>query len=178
MRRNRLVCLVIVTLVGLPWIRPTTEPSERYQRFTASQWEAEIRQWKVLCHGSSNKTGVWTFWVRKQSFCIAWLRQVGFDSRNDQEDMPLLQGDPAAVPVLIQLLSSHDSQARLLAAEGLEKVGASARPAVPALLGALDDEDEVVREQVEQALFRIDREAAERAGLEWTNWWGLVRRDR
>jgi HEAT repeat protein len=90
--------------------------------------------------------------------------------------MPLLQGDPAAIPVLSDLLASRYPQARLIAAQGLEKLGEKARPVVPALLQALADEDETVLAQVEQALFRIDREAAERAGLQWTVL-GLVHRD-
>jgi HEAT repeat protein len=89
--------------------------------------------------------------------------------------MPLLQAETSAVPVLTEVLASRDAEARLLAAEDLEKVGEGARPAVPALLWALDDEDETVREQVGQALFRIDRQAAERAGLERTIR-GLMRR--
>jgi len=92
-------------------------------------------------------------------------------------NIPLLEGEPAAVPVLSRLLSSRDPQARIMAAEGLEKIGEKARPAVPALLSALEDEDQEVRQQVEQALFHIDRETAERAGLDWTIL-GLMRRRR
>jgi HEAT repeat protein len=110
-------------------------------------------------------------WGRKQPFWVSWLAQVGIKTKDDRHTMPLLQGETAAVPILMELLASRDPHARLMAAEGLEKVGEEARPAVPSLLRALNDEDATVREQVEQALFSIDRETAERAGLE-----GLMRR--
>jgi hypothetical protein len=86
------------------------------------------------------------------------------------------KGDPAAIPILEKLLESRVAQMRLIAAEGLEEVGEAARCSVPALLRVLDDKDETVRQQVEQALFRIDRETAERVGLQWTIM-GLTRRE-
>src|SRR5262249_53218012 len=92
------------------------------------------------------------------------------------DKLPLLEGDAEAVPVLIELLRSRDRQVRLIAAEGLERVGAKADAAIPALTNALSDADADVRAQAGQALYRIDRDAARRVGLEWTIW-GLSYQD-
>jgi HEAT repeat protein len=79
--------------------------------------------------------------------------------------------------VLIELLNAQDPKVRRIAVQGLRKVGAAAKPAVPVLLKALDDEDGKVRRDAEWALFRIDREAAEAAGVEVTGW-GPMRKPR
>jgi hypothetical protein len=176
MRRRRLACLASILLLALAWLFFTPERGERYQGLTASQWESEIQHWEPWAGGICNKTGRWTFWGRKQPAWAPWLGSIGIKVSEECCDMPLLQGDPAAIPVLSDLLASRYPQARLIAAQGLEKLGEKARPVVPALLRALADEDETVLAQVEQALFHIDREAAERAGLQWTVL-GLVRRD-
>jgi hypothetical protein len=153
------------------------EKGERYQGLTVSQWESEIQQWEPWLGMWSNHTGLKTVWGRKQPPWAPWLERIGIKTGEDRHKMPLLQGDPAAVPVLAELLASRDARARQMAAEGLEKVGAVARPAVPALLRVLDDQNVTVRQQAEQALYRIDRDTAERVGLEWTML-GLMRRDR
>jgi hypothetical protein len=177
MRRSRLIWLAFAILLALLGARLWPESGERYRGLTASQWESEIRHWEPWAQVWSNKTGQQSHWGRKQPFWASWLEQVGMKLGKDRRDMPLLQGDPTAVPVLAELLLSPNPHARLIAAEGLERIGEAARPAVPALIRALDDEDSEVRQQVEQALFRIDRSAAERMGLEWTMF-GLIRHDR
>jgi HEAT repeats len=171
MKRARLICITLVALLVaiLVWFAPAITPTttERYQGLTASQWESEIRRWEVgpvILHGGTADA----FWVRHQPFWNSWLKYVGIKPGEVCHDMPLLHGDPDAVPVLAELLASHDPQARRLAAQGLEKVGEKARSTVPDLIRALDDEDQFVRQWAEQALWNIDEKAAERAAFERT----------
>jgi len=56
---------------------------------------------------------------------------------------PLLDGDPAALPVLLELLHADSAKVRAVAAAGLGTVGPAAREAVPDLLQACQDEWEV-----------------------------------
>jgi len=57
---------------------------------------------------------------------------------------------------LIKGLQSRDARVREAAARALGRRGYEARPAVPALVDALKDEDEVVRQRARAALERID----------------------
>lgn len=142
------------------------EPRPSYLGRTAAAWDGEIENWEPLLSGWGNKTGRWTWWVRSDS-----LGDPGGSAK-----MPLLCGDPAAVPVLTELLTSRSPKTRLLAAEGLEVVGEPSRGSTPALIRLLDDPDEEVRGQAEQTLFQVDPEAAVSAGVRRTMWEGITRR--
>jgi hypothetical protein len=176
MRWKLFGCAVFLVLVAAGWAHLRPVAGERFQGLTAAQWASEIGQWRLVMWGRSNKTGIMSFWRRKRSQIATLLQELGIQTTEERFEMPLLKGDPAALPVLIELLESTDSQVRLMAAEGLEQLREKARPAIPALLHAIDDEDETVREQAEQTLYRVDREAAGKVGLEWTIM-GLIRRD-
>jgi HEAT repeat protein len=67
---------------------------------------------------------------------------------------PLLEGDPAAVPVLIELLDHEDEGVRVTATQGLRAVGPAARDATLALARGLSDTEEV-QEKSFQALAAI-----------------------
>lgn len=144
---------------------------------TAAEWQTELSHWTRGAWGWSNKGGHWAFWVRAERRWEGWLERLGMRPGRDRYNLPLLNGDPDAVAVLIELLSSRNSQTRLVAVQGLEKVGEPARACVPALLRAIEDEDWDVRSRAEQALFRIERSTAEQVGIEWTIM-GLVRKGR
>lgn len=150
---------------------------EGYQGLTAAQWEREVQHWDPALWGWGNKTGCWTHRVRRRPLWADGRGYVGVRVDREWREIPVPQGAPAAVPVLRELLASRHAQARLIAAQGLERVGQEAHPALPDLLRALEDQDEGVRRQAEQAFFRVDQEAAERAGFDWTID-GLVRRGR
>jgi WD40 repeat protein len=80
--------------------------------------------------------------------------------------LEILDGDPAAVPVLLSLLRDEDFRVRRVAAASLGRVGPPAREAVPALLEAADrDDDAFLRGIARLAALAIDKEAAERAGV-------------
>lgn len=67
---------------------------------------------------------------------------------------PLLEGDAAAVPVLIELLDHDREEVRVTAAQGLRAVGPAASDATLALARALSDTEEV-QEKSFQALHAI-----------------------
>jgi HEAT repeat protein len=77
----------------------------------------------------------------------------------------LTDGGPAAIPVLVELIendrpSANSSEVRWTAAATLSQMGPRARPALPALVDALQDSDPLVRLMAIKALGRIGREAA------------------
>jgi HEAT repeat protein len=79
----------------------------------------------------------------------------------------LWNGDPAAVPVLIELLRDPTPGAGPQVADGLERIGPGAKAAVPALLELAKTEDEPpgVYRPMAGALRKIDPEAAAAAGV-------------
>jgi hypothetical protein len=80
--------------------------------------------------------------------------------------LAILEGDPAAVPVLTALLGDEDLVMRRHAAAALGTVGPQARAAFPALLAtALKDRDPLLRGIARTVLLDIDREAAQKAGI-------------
>jgi hypothetical protein len=80
--------------------------------------------------------------------------------------LAILEGDPAAVPVLTALLEDEDLGIRRHAAAALGTVGPRARPAFPALLETgRQDKDALLRGIVRAALLDIDKVAAEKAGV-------------
>jgi hypothetical protein len=175
MRWKLFGCAIVLVLVAAGWVQLKPVAGERFQGLTAAQWASEIGQWRQVIQGW-DKFGRMSLWYRTPSQIATLLQALGIQMAEERFDMPLLKGDPAALPVLTELLESTDSQVRLMAAEGLEQLGEKARPAIPALLRAIHDEDETVREQAEQTLYCVDREAAEKTGLKWTIM-GLIRRD-
>jgi HEAT repeat protein len=62
------------------------------------------------------------------------------------------EDDPAAVPVLAELLRDYDWRVRYAAANALNRIGPRAEPAVPALAMAISDPEPFVREEAVSAL--------------------------
>lgn len=77
----------------------------------------------------------------------------------------LVEIGPEAVPALVGALEGETSSLREHAARTLRKMGTAAKDAVPALLKALEDDSVDVHTAVSSALYAVDREAAEKAGL-------------
>jgi hypothetical protein len=95
------------------------------------------------------------------------LRRTGLPIPAYPDSPALLAGDPAAVPVLSELLKSPEPRARLMGAAGLRQIGRWAQSAVPALIEVAQNanEDAKVRGLARMAVFFIDPVAAHRAGL-------------
>jgi HEAT repeat protein len=79
-------------------------------------------------------------------------------AESDKLLRPLLAGDPAAVPVLIELLDHEDETVRVTAAKGLRAVGPAAKDATRALARGLTDTEDV-QEKSFQALAAIGHSA-------------------
>jgi hypothetical protein len=67
----------------------------------------------------------------------------------------LVQGGPAAVPVLVDMLRGKEWHDRCEAADILARIGPKAQDAVPALVQAMKDPEQHVRWRAEKALDRI-----------------------
>ena len=79
---------------------------------------------------------------------------------------PAVEVSPETTPWLypepqIELLESDDVRVRGLAIKNLEKMGAKAEPAIPALEKRLEDEDPNIRDLAVQALATIRAEISE-----------------
>ena len=68
-------------------------------------------------------------------------------------------GDPSAVPALITSLKDQDSGVRLRAAQSLKEIGPKAKTAVSGLIEMFKDESKPIRKEVSQALVNIGSEA-------------------
>lgn len=153
--------LALASLVTGWWIG--RQPRQVYGGFSAAGWEAEIGRWEAVVIVQISLSTQHRIWARRKPW--SWL--IRYESAYDIQPMPLHAGDRTAIPILIELLRSRNPQARLIAAEGLMEIGEEARDAISAVLLALDDPDAQVREQAQCTLIRLDRAAAERAGLVW-----------
>ena len=70
----------------------------------------------------------------------------------------LEQLGPAAVPILIEALANSNPLARRSAARALGRLGPAAREAMPALLEAVNDKDQPVRETAAEAIKQVRAE--------------------
>ncbi|OAI48120.1 hypothetical protein AYO44_07980 [Planctomycetaceae bacterium SCGC AG-212-F19] len=61
-----------------------------------------------------------------------------------------------SVPYLLEILKAPDAKTRLEGAAGLERLGLDAQEALPALVAALKDDDEIVREAIITAVVAIE----------------------
>src|SRR5262249_21345135 len=144
-RRGRLalaggLAVVVLALARCYEYRPW---EAHYQGRPTSWWARDVPRWVDTSD---------YFSARLPDSCAPplpwekWQLRLGLLRREQyHEKFQLLRGDPAAVPVLVELLRWPDLVVRERAAVGLGDAGAGARPAVPALLAALGDQDVSVR---------------------------------
>jgi hypothetical protein len=184
MRKRRVVVCGVLALfcLGTLWTVPGWRSAlvgfcrkeSTYQGRYTNSWRNELQGWEQgsIAFVPGIPTGckvhgiIVSSWHRRPPLWRKWLsKATGLGPGNTPSvHSPLLNGDPAALAVLVELLKDRDPQVRGLAAEGLGKIGPAALPAFSALLEARHDEDWWVRHQAEDALYRIDPEAA--AGTE------------
>jgi hypothetical protein len=74
---------------------------------------------------------------------------------SSRAEPPVLRGDPAAVPVLSDLVQCRDENVRWRAARALARMGPTAKAAVPALLEAVYEESPPARAETAEALVAI-----------------------
>jgi HEAT repeats len=165
--------VLVLAITATWWVNTKRVPQREgcFRGQTTSQWEWTLRRWAI---GTGGKHNGWrsTSWVYQPSFVERHLEKLGFQPEAPCS-LPLLEGDPEAVPVLVELLKSPDPKVRQIAVQGLEKIGEQARAGTSGLVEALDDPEEEVRRDAAQALFTVDRAAAESAGLQAGLWWSV-----
>jgi hypothetical protein len=161
--RRLLLALLLLPLLALlaVWVDPTRVLYGRlrgeafYRGRPTSYWKAELIDGQVSCAGPYADV---PHWVQRAPSGWAELigRTTGSTPLSWPDVTPLLQRDPAAAPVLIDLLHDGDPGVRLFAAFVLENLGEQANVAAPALVSALEDPHEGVRRRAAFALKRID----------------------
>jgi HEAT repeat protein len=126
-----------------------------YRGFPSGYWARVLRGLPDDNSSGQPKTPAWwEGWLPAQlNTMLADLGATG--------DPAVLKGDPAAVPVLTDLLRYPDVAERARATLGISRVGPPAKPAVPALLDALGDDSQQVRSYAAGALVLIHASTAE-----------------
>jgi hypothetical protein len=164
-RKVALVGLLMAALAVLVWCSPGKPTGPVFRDRTAAQWEAELQHWDAW------DMGIWGYgrepsphfvWMRTPPWWQGWLQKVGIEVHSGSGELPLLEGDPDALPVLVELLHSADPKGRRAAIQGLTALGAAAKEVIPDLVRALDDPDHDVRVDARQALKAVDADTAQR----------------
>lgn len=127
------VCLLTAAGGALFLLSRDRPSGSVYAGLTTSEWERELAYWDV--EQPSCGTG-------NPPLSIAPRRNAnGVFPRNSRTTLPLVSGDAAALPVLMELFASADPKARRVAIEGVRRIGEPARAATPLLRAALQDPD-------------------------------------
>jgi hypothetical protein len=164
MRVLALVCVVAVLALAVAgalyrsaligWWRGEAQYRGRY----TNSWDAEVRHWRIVGYigGNGHCSPIYS---REPSWWLLMLDKLGCGRFMDRSyPVPsILEGcDPAAAPVLVELLRSPNSNVRILAATALAETGPGARDALAALRALQDDEDSEVRWAAETAIWEIE----------------------
>jgi hypothetical protein len=149
-RKLLLICLAALVILAtaafnqsalIGWWRGEAKYKGRY----TNSWRAELRSYDNCFRISSE----WYF-CHTPSRWEQWLSKILPNSSqlSNRFDPPWEDGDPEAIPVLVELLKSPERHVRIIAAYGLEIIGPPARDAIPALLAMLlrDDDEDVATE--------------------------------
>jgi hypothetical protein len=140
-------------LIG--WWRGEAKYKGRY----TNSWRAELRSYYSFS-ASNLGTAEWSFFPRTSKLEDWFGKVMSGNSLKVHPPAPLQDGDPEAIPVLVELLNAPEPIVRLMAAAGLEQIGSPAGEAIPALSALVDDEDGDVAFAARQAIriieFRIE----------------------
>jgi hypothetical protein len=132
-----------------------------YQGRYTNDWRAEFRHWDVAFDGSVGSDGTLPRFVvaRRESAVEYWLRKnFGVAGNSEGSTLPLQEGNPAALPVLHELLLDEDPKIRLLALLGIGRIGAEAREALTAVKRCARDPDRQVRLGVLYVYIGLERD--------------------
>src|SRR5262249_52052716 len=127
-----------------------------------NSWRAELRSFRDMSLEGNLHHLTWSFHrsPTEWELCVARLMPSGWQHKSDLPP-PLQDGDPDAALVLSELLRSPETNVRILAANGLERIGPLCpRNALLALIDAAEDDDPEVALAAEQALWFVDPYAA------------------
>jgi len=149
--------LLAITFVGsvfqsdlIGWWRGEAKYKGRY----TNSWRAELRSYDN-CFRISNEWYFFHTTSRGEQWVFKFLPNSS--QLNNRFDPPWADGDPEAIPVLVELLKSPERHVRIIAAYGLEIIGPPARDAIPALLAmVLRDDDEDAATEAWWAIESVD----------------------
>jgi hypothetical protein len=145
----------LLALAGYGYVFEYRPWEAHYRLRPTSWWAGEISCWVDVSDSAFPPSyfAPLTPWEQ-------WQLRLGVSSdEHSHRRFRLLQGDPEAVPVLAELLRWPDPVVRLRAAGGLWWFRGDARLATPALMAALGDPNDRVREAAREALRHTDPEA-------------------
>jgi hypothetical protein len=165
-KRRAAICLGIALLAapGSLLLAPTwprnlvawVQGEHFYRGQPTSYWSRQVRDW--LLANDWGCTGPFPAIPEPSWFDRVWAYFGVRPGQADGPDAPLLwQGDPEAVPILVDLLKDEDEAVRLQAALSLAELGPLAHQAVPELLRRQDDESPGFRWAVRHALEKIGK---------------------
>ncbi|HEY1380844.1 MAG TPA: HEAT repeat domain-containing protein [Gemmataceae bacterium] len=171
MKRRRLVAVTAaVALVAAGFVLPPSRlvvlgvirGESFYRGWPTCYWHRDLARYRELW---SPLSGDW-YLIREPVAVEDWLARVlGRDVIPTRP--PILDGDPAALPVLIELLQCPDYKTRRAAATGLGAIGPAAREATPALTEiARTTPDYALYVCACQALGSINADLVKPAGLD------------
>jgi hypothetical protein len=140
-------------LIG--WWRGEAKYKGRYRNY----WHAELREYSW--YGFWNPSAPYGRFAKREPDWKEWTALLTSGERRPMFDLnpPLQDGDPNAVPVLIELLDAKEEHVRLLAARGLKRIGPRADVAVPELLAHLGA-DGMVPRAIWEALKAVSPDSA------------------
>jgi hypothetical protein len=121
-----------------------------YQGRPTSYWRSECQcwRWNPPCTGPG-------YWCRFRSDDrYSWIEKY-----LPVPKMALLQGDPGALPVLLELLDVDEAAHEVLTVSALHNLGPAARPAVPRLMDLVQRRGKI-EGHIYQALLAMDSQAA------------------
>jgi hypothetical protein len=155
------VVLAALTLCVVAMKRGRAPVGSVYRGLATSEWEREIANWDVQVPSCGNG-GIRLFVWRRPSPLAKICAYIGIPYPRDQATLPLLEGDPNALPVLMELFESPDPKTRRIAIEGVWRIGDRARIAAPLLAKALGDPDSDVSCEAAVALMKWDEARVQR----------------
>lgn len=142
-----------------------------YSGRPTSWWSAEVKQWRFSEEFDLWELGgYWPLWEAQPCFFDEWLVTYFGMIRTPVpaiDTLLILQADPAAIPVLLELLKDEDPRVRWAGAVGLGRIGVKVKPAFRDILQIANDEDRWVQRAVWAAMLQIDEEAANKVGIHW-----------
>jgi hypothetical protein len=173
--RFGLVLLLLVTGLVLvpkvPWsVSGALRGEAFYRGMPVSWWEQEIdrayvRDIDPRVHFLGHKLPAPSDWYRIVPASLwdrgkQWVQYGQTITPGYADTPPLLYGDPQALPVLLILIRSRSAKVRQAAITGLFAQGNQEPEVVAALREALNDPDNVVRQDAEAGLQQLDFETA------------------
>jgi hypothetical protein len=143
------IAVYVVNLLGQP-------EGSFYRGLATSEWESEVANWDVA--QPTCGTDGYMLWVWRRPSAFARMCEcAGIAYQQEQSTLRLVDGDPEAIPVLMELLKATDPKARRIAIEGIRRIGDPARIAEQLLIQALNDSDSNVSAEAAIALMKWDK---------------------